>query len=93
MPPLLPFWLGILIGAFVGGVLLSIELGFPLAVHQESRGPLQPLPPKPQLQSAPAADLQRYEAAKRAQLSGRDGAIPINEAMRATVQQGWGTPK
>lgn len=93
MPAMLPFWLGLLIAGFVGGVLLSIDLGFPRAVHQESRGPLQPLPPEPRLQSAPAADLQRYEAAKRAQLSGRDGAIPIEEAMRATARQGWGTPK
>lgn len=90
---MLPFWLGILIAAFVGGVLLSIELGFPLAVNQESRGPLQPLPPQPRLQSAPAADLKYYEEAKRAQLAGRDGAMPIDEAMRATVQQGWGAPK
>lgn len=90
---MLPFWLGLLIAGFVGGVLLSIDLGFPLAVHQESRGPLQPLPPEPRLQSAPAADLQRYEAAKRTQLSGRDGTIPIEQAMRATARQGWGTPK
>ena len=90
---MLPFWLGLLIAAFVGGVLLSIDLGFPLAVHQESRGPLQPLPPEPRLQSAPAADLQRYEEAKRAQLSGRDGDMPIEQAMRATARQGWGRPK
>lgn len=91
---MLPFWLGLLIAAFVGGVLLSIQLTFPLAVHQERRGPSKPLPPAPRLQSAPAADLQRYEAAKRQELSGRDGAVmPIEAAMRATAQQGWGPPK
>jgi hypothetical protein len=83
-----------LIAAFVGGVLLSIQLGFPLAVHQESRGPLRPLPPAPRLESAPRADLLRYEAAKRGELSGRNGAsMSIGDAMRATAQQGWGPPR
>lgn len=93
MPPLLPLWLALLIAAFIGGVLLSIELGFPLAVHQESRGPLRPLPPAPRLHSAPAGDLQRYEAAKRAELAGRGGTVPIETAMQATARQGWGPPK
>jgi hypothetical protein len=83
----------VLIAAFVGGVLLSIQLGFPLAVHQEKRGPARPLPPAPRLETAPATDLQRYEAAKREELAGRGTAIPIEEAMRATARQGWGPPK
>jgi hypothetical protein len=77
----------------VGGVLLSIQLGFPLAVHQEKRGPYRPLPPAPRLESAPASHLQRYEAAKQAELAGRGTAMPIDAAMRATAQQGWGPPK
>ena len=91
---MLPFWLGLLIAAFIGGVLLSVQLGFPLAVHQESRGPLSPLPPAPRLESAPRADLLQYEAAKRRELAGRGRAtMPIETAMRATAQQGWGPPK
>lgn len=91
---MLPFWLGLLIAAFVGGVLLTIQLGFPLAVHQESRGPLKPLPPAPRLESAPRGDLERYEAAKRQELEGRNGtSMSIEAAMRATAQQGWGPPK
>jgi hypothetical protein len=93
VPALLPFWLGLLIAAFVGGVLLSIQLGFPLAVHQERRGPVRPLPPAPRLESAPAAELQRYEAAKRQELAGHGTIMPIEQAMRATAQQGWGPPK
>ena len=87
MPAWLPFWLGLLLAAFVGGVLLSIRLGFPLANHQEYRGPLKALPPAPRLQSAPHGDLERYEAAKRQELR------PIDDAMQATAKQGWGPPR
>jgi hypothetical protein len=94
VPPLLPFWLALLLAAFIGGVLLTIELGYPLALHQESPGPLGPLPTTPRLQAAPTRDLQRYEAAKQAELAGRDGTLlSIDAAMRLTVQQGWGPPK
>lgn len=94
VPALLPFWLGVLIAAFVGGVLLWVAVGFPLAVHQESRGPLQPLPRAPRLQTAPTGALQRYDAEKRKELAGRtSGTVPIDAAMRATAVQGWGPPK
>jgi hypothetical protein len=94
VPPLLPFWLGMLIAAFVIGVLVSVTAGFPLADHQQYRGPLKGLPPAPQLQPAPADDLQRYEAVKQQELAGRNGAsMSIEAAMRATAQQGWGPPK
>jgi len=62
-------------------------------VHQERRGPVRPLPPAPRLESAPAAELQRYEAAKRQELAGHGTIMPIEQAMRATAQQGWGPPK
>ena len=87
MPALLPFWLGALIAAFIVGVLVWVTIGFPLADHQEYRGPVKPLPPAPQLQPAPSADLQRYEAAKQQELRS------IDAAMRATAQQGWGPPR
>ena len=94
VPPFLPFWLGALIAAFVGGVLLWITIGFPLAVHQESRKPLTRLPPAPQLESAPVRYRLAYDAAKQAELDGRDGStMSIDAAMRATAQQGWGPPK
>ena len=90
---MVPLWMALLIAASIGGVLLTIQLGFPLAVHQEKRGPAKPLPPAPQLESAPRAALQHYEAAKRAELDGRGTAMPIERAMRLTAQQGWGPPK
>lgn len=85
--------MGLLIAASIAAVFLAIQLGFPLAVHEESRGPAQPLPPAPRLESAPAAALQRYEAAKQAELAGRGTVMPIGVAMRQTAQQGWGPPK
>jgi hypothetical protein len=87
VPPLLPFWLACLLAAFVGGVLVSIEIAFPLATHQQYRGPLKPLPPAPRLETAPVAQLQRYETAKRHELEASE------EAMRETAKQGWGPPK
>jgi hypothetical protein len=87
VPRWLPFWLGCLLAAFVGGVLLTIRLGFPLANHQEYRGPLKALPPAPRLESAPHGDLERYQAAKQKELRG------IGAAMKATVNEGWGPPK
>ena len=94
MPPLLPFWLGVLIAAFVIGVLVWVTIGFPLADHQQYRGPLKTLPPAPRLETAPVADRRRYDAAKQAELDGRDGAtMSIEAAMKATAQQGWGPPK
>lgn len=68
-------------------MLLSIQLAFPLATHQQSRGPLKPLPPAPRLETAPVAGLQRYEAAKRRELGASE------EAMEETAKQGWGPPR
>jgi hypothetical protein len=93
VPPLLPFWLACLLAAFVGTVLVSITIAFPLATHQQYRGPLKPLPPAPRLQAAPHRELQDYEAAKRKELAGSAKAVPIDVAMRETAKQGWGPPK
>lgn len=93
VPPLLPFWLGCLLAGFVLGVLIWVSIGYPLAVHQESRGPLKPLPAAPRLETAPMADLRQYEAAKAEELNGSASTIPITLAMRQTAKQGWGPPK
>ena len=82
-----------MLAAFVGSVLLTIVIFFPLATHQEYRGPMKPLPPAPRLESAPAGDLHRYEAAKQRELRGSDGTVLIEAAMRATARQGWGPPR
>jgi len=87
VPPFLPFWLGVLIAAFVVGVLVWVTIGFPLADHQQYRGPLKTLAPAPRLETAPVAERERYDAAKRQELKS------IEAAMRATAEQGWGPPK
>jgi hypothetical protein len=88
VPAFMPLWLGGILAAFVATVLIAITLSFPLANHQEARGPLQPLPPAPRLETAPGQDLARYRAAKRKELDGR-----IQAAMRATAKQGWSDGK
>jgi hypothetical protein len=72
-------------------VLVFITIGFPLADHQEYRGPLRALPPAPTLQVAPVMELQRYKAAKLKELD--SSQLPIEQAMRETAKQGWGPPK
>ena len=91
VPALLPFWLGCLLAAFVVGVLVAISIGYPLATHQQYRGPLKALPPAPTLETAPGRDLQKYERQKARELS--KGDVPISEAMKQTAQQGWGPPE
>ena len=95
VPALLPLWLALLFAAFIVAVLIGITIGFPLADHQETRGPLQALPPAPRIETAPAVDLARYQAAKQAELRRRNhaGESAIDAAMKATAQQGWGPSK
>lgn len=93
VPALLPFWLGTILAAFVGAVLVLVTFGYPLATHQETRGPLKPLPPEPRIQSAPIRDLEHYEAAKKRELRGSGAAVSIDVAMRETATQGWGPPR
>jgi len=91
VPPLLPLWLAGGLGGCVIIVVICITLFYPLADKQEYRGALQQLPPAPRLEVAPADHLARYDAAKRREL--QRSPVPIDEAMRATAQQGWGPPK
>lgn len=91
VPPLLPLWLAAGLAGCVILVLLGIMVAYPLADRQQYRGPMQPLPPAPRLQVAPAEDLERYQAAKERELE--KTGVPLETAMRATVQQGWGPPK
>lgn len=93
VPALLPFWLASLLAAFVVGVLIAVSIGYPLATHQQYRGPLKSLPPAPTLQTAPGRDLQKYERAKTVELKGSKTAVPITDAMKQTAKQGWGPPK
>jgi hypothetical protein len=91
VPSWLPLWLALGLLGFVVLVLVGISLSYPLAVHQQYRGPLQPLPPAPRLQVTPGQDLQHYEAVKRHELE--HSPATIEAAMKATVKQGWGPPQ
>jgi hypothetical protein len=91
VPSWLPLWLALGLAGFVVAVLVGISLSYPLAVHQQYRGPLQPLPPAPRLQVTPGQDLQHYEALKRQELE--RSRAPIEAAMQATAKQGWGPPQ
>jgi hypothetical protein len=88
VPPWLPLWLGAGLAGFIVIVLVGITICFPLADHQQFRGPLQVLPPNPRLQVAPGEDLARYQAAKQKELQSS-----IDAAMNATAAQGWGPPR
>jgi hypothetical protein len=90
---MLPLWLACVLAGFVVGVLVYISLVFPLATHQQYRGPLKPLPPAPRLELAPGRDLQHYRAAKEKELAGSAQTPPIEVAMRETAKAGWGPPK
>ncbi|MGN6057245.1 MAG: hypothetical protein ACTHOI_01490 [Sphingomicrobium sp.] len=91
VPPLVPLGLAAGLAGFIIAVLAGITLSFPLADRQEYRGPLQRLPPEPRLQVAAAEDLTAYRTAKRKELE--NAPLPIDAAMRKTVEQGWGPPR
>lgn len=91
VPPLLPLWLGAGLGGCVAVVILCISLFYPLANQQQDRGPLQQLPPAPQLEVSPQAHRARYDADKTREL--RTAPVPIEQAMQETARQGWGPPK
>lgn len=77
----------------VAGVLIMVGFAFPAANRAYMRGPTVALPPAPRLESAPFAELDRYEASKAAELSSPGPQrIPIEQAMRETAKQGWGKP-
>jgi len=91
VPSWLPLWLAVGLAGFVVAVLVGISLSYPLAVHQQYRGPLKPLPPAPRLQVTPGQDLHLYEAAKRHELE--HSPTSIEAAMQETAEQGWGPPR
>jgi hypothetical protein len=91
VPAFLPLWLAGGLAGFVVIVLVVVWIAFPLAVHQQYRGPLQSLPPAPRLQVSPKQDLRAYETAKAREL--KSAPLPIDQAMKATAAEGWGPPK
>ena len=85
------FLLWLLFGYFVSREARSGAREFPLAVEQQNR-----MPPEPRLQTNPKEDLRALQARDEALLKSygwtdKDAGIariPIEEAMRLTVQRG-----
>jgi hypothetical protein len=86
-PPRLVALLASGLAVTVALVLLALAIAFPSALSPASRGPAQPLPPAPQLQTDPAGDLLRYKSAEEQQLKKR--GAPIEQAMNAVAAEGW----
>ena len=89
VPPLLPLWLGAGLAGFIVIVLVGITLGYPLANHQENRGPIHALPAEPRLEVSPVRQLQAYRISKQRELAVGN----VTAAMEATARQGWGSPR
>lgn len=81
---------------FVLALVFVLRIAFPSATESRSVGPTQPLPPRPQLQSDPPADLSRLRADEDARLASYGwvdrekgtARIPIDEAMKAVAARG-----
>jgi hypothetical protein len=99
VPPRLLIALATGLAATVAAVLIALAIVFPEALVPNPRGPSQPLPPKPRLQTVPADDLVRLRQAELRRLGGYgvtvDGhvRIPIEQAMRKVASQGWSATK
>jgi hypothetical protein len=87
------------LAATVAGVLITLAIAFPAALVPNPRGPMQPLPPQPRLQTVPTDDLAVVRQAEMRRLGGyaqtADGhvRIPIEQAMREVAAQGWSDSK
>ena len=90
VPPRLLAALAAGFAATIGIILVALSIAFPHALQPVTRGPLQPLPPQPRLQTAPALDLARYRAAEDQRLDARGPAkVPIDQAMNDVASEGW----
>ena len=94
VPALLPFWLGCLLAFFVLGVFLWVALEFPIARHQETRGPIEVLPARRGFSPRRSKIWSVIDAQKTSELEAEGSAkgkrVGIEDAMRATASQGWG---
>lgn len=87
VPPRLLFALAAGLALSIGAVLAGVALAFPFALGPPGRGPTQPLPPQPRLETAPSTDLATYRAIERRRL------VRIDRAMNAQAAQGWSDGK
>lgn len=83
VPPRLLIALAAGLALSIGAVLGGVALAFPFALGPPGRGPTQPLPPQPRLETEPSAHLAEYRALERRRLAG------IDQAMNAVAAEGW----
>ncbi len=87
VPPRLLVALAAGLALSIAAVPIGVALAFPFALGPPGRGPTQPLPPQPRLETAPSADVAGYRAAERRRLA------RIDEAMDAVAAEGWSDSK
>jgi hypothetical protein len=98
-PPRLVAALAAGLAVSIGIVIGGIAIAFPSAIGPVPRGPMQPLPPQPQLEADPARDLTAYQALEGHRLANygwtSDGhvRVPIDQAMNEVAAQGWSNGK
>ena len=83
VPPRLLVALAAGLALSIAVVLGGVALAFPFALGPPGRGPTQPLPPQPRLESDPSEHLAQYRALERQRLAG------IDQAMNSVAAQGW----
>ena len=87
VPPRLLAALAAGLVASIAAVLIGVALAFPFALAPPGRGPTQPLPPQPRLETDPSADVANYRAVERRRLA------RIDEAMNEVAAEGWSDGK
>jgi hypothetical protein len=87
VPPRLLAALAAGLAGSIAAVLVGVALAFPFALGPPGRGPTQPLPPQPRLETAPSSDLVRYRAIEQHRLA------RIDQAMNEVAAQGWSDGK
>ncbi len=80
-------------------LLVGLSIAFPQSLSGNARGPLQPLPPAPQLEPDPYGHLTRYTADEKRALADygwtSDGhvRVPVDQAMSRVAADGWRNAK
>lgn len=98
-PPRLVAALALGLAATVAILFVALAIAFPQSLGPHPRGPLQPLPPQPRLQTTPTRDLDSYRRSEARRLGGYGGSangavrVPIDQAMRQVASEGWSKGK
>ncbi|HEX4739579.1 MAG TPA: hypothetical protein VH331_18675 [Allosphingosinicella sp.] len=97
VPPVVLLALAVGFALTVAIVMIVLAAAYPHSLNDDFKGPTQPLPPAPRLQTTPRSDLVAYQAAERRRLETygwtdrAQGRVhePVSQAMRQVAAQGW----